>query len=116
MSRWLALARNAAEAAKPRPDTLTEGDKSLVEAADTPFCQVLSGRRAEESEQPPGPERSPLAPTDASPYGTGCGGLLRTWTGKIVSLDDWRNLTEWERHGSTGKMWNGLTRRWEDNP
>jgi hypothetical protein len=36
-----------------------------------------------------------------------------TWTGRVVSLDDWRNLTEWERHGPDGRHWNGTTKRWE---
>ncbi len=44
------------------------------------------------------------------------GGRQRSWTGKVVSLADWRNLSDWERHGSTGKMWNGLTQQWETKP
>lgn len=51
---------------------------------------------------------------ESSPYGQTNGSRQRTWTGKVVSLADWRNLSEWERHGSTGKMWNGLTQKWED--
>lgn len=52
----------------------------------------------------------------ASPYGQSIGGGQLTWIGKIVSLDEWRTLTEWDRHGSTGKMWNGLTQQWEAKP
>lgn len=40
-------------------------------------------------------------------------GTPKTWTGKIVSLDAWRQLSEWEKHGPDGRHWNGLTRRWE---
>lgn len=58
------------------------------------------------------PEPAP-SPNAASPYGQGCGGLQRTWTGKVVSLEEWRRLSEWDRHGSTGKMWNGITKHWE---
>lgn len=36
-----------------------------------------------------------------------------TWTGRIVSLDDWRGLSQWERHGPDGRHWNGITQRWE---
>ena len=36
-----------------------------------------------------------------------------TWTGRVVSLDDWRNLTEWEKHGPDGRHWNGITKQWE---
>lgn len=50
---------------------------------------------------------------DTSPYGKTRSGRQLTWTGKVVSLADWRNLSEWERHGSTGKVWNGLTQKWE---
>jgi hypothetical protein len=44
------------------------------------------------------------------------GGLTpppKTWTGRIVSLDDWRRLTEAEQHGSNGRLWNGMIRQWE---
>ncbi len=52
--------------------------------------------------------------TDApSHYRQTVGGRQRSWTGKVISLADWRNLSDWERHGSTGKMWNGLTQQWE---
>jgi len=40
-------------------------------------------------------------------------GKPQTWTGKVVSLAEWRALSDWDRHGSTGKLWNGLTRQWE---
>lgn len=51
---------------------------------------------------------------EAMPYRQSVTGSACTWTGRIVSLDEWRKLTEWDRHGSTGKMWNGLTGQWED--
>lgn len=52
---------------------------------------------------------------DGFPYGTACGmGLFpRTWTGRVVSLAAWRELTGWERHGPRGRHWNGATGRWE---
>lgn len=37
----------------------------------------------------------------------------KTWTGKIVSLADWRQLSEWEKHGPDGRHWNGITKSWE---
>lgn len=57
-------------------------------------------------------------PTGAArfPYGFAPNGNPRTWTGRIVSLDDWRSLSEWDRHGSTGKLWNALSGRWEAAP
>lgn len=66
------------------------------------------------AEPPYAPEPSLQAPGgDPYPYGVACGGRPLTWTGRVVSLDEWKRLTGWERHGSTGKVWNGLTRQWE---
>jgi len=41
------------------------------------------------------------------------GGRMKTWTGRVVSLADWQNLTEWERHGPNGRYWCGITKEWE---
>ena len=46
-------------------------------------------------------------------HGFALGGRPKTWTGNIVSLDDWRRLSEWEKHGPDGRHWNGKTRQWE---
>lgn len=55
-------------------------------------------------------------PTGATfPHGLSCAGHPLTWTGRIVSLNDWWRLTKWERHGSHGLLWNGITQRWEQN-
>lgn len=53
------------------------------------------------------PEESPY------PYGCAINGNPKTWTGRIVRVDEWHALSEWDRHGSTGKVWNGITRQWE---
>lgn len=58
----------------------------------------------------------PKPNTDAPPpfrHGTAFDGRAKTWTGRIVSLDDWRLLTAWDRKGPDGRHWNGLTRQWE---
>ncbi len=47
------------------------------------------------------------------PDRVGVGGRPVTWTGKVVSLEEWRRLSEWERHGSNDRVWNGLTQQWE---
>lgn len=39
----------------------------------------------------------------------------KTWTGRIVSLDAWRRLTDWEKYGPDGRLWNGITKKWERN-
>lgn len=46
-------------------------------------------------------------------HGTSPGGRPLTWTGRVVSLDAWRNLSEWERHGPQGALWSGASRKWE---
>ena len=64
------------------------------------------------------PSRSKPEPTRPNtadfPYGTACGlGLMpKTWTGRVVSLADWRNLSEWDRHGPNGRIWCGLCQGW----
>jgi len=52
---------------------------------------------------------------DGFPYGTACdlGLYPRTWNGRVVSLAEWRTLTDWERHGPRGRHWNAATGRWE---
>ena len=69
--------------------------------------------RAPASSPQPTPAPPPGRPAEVSPHGATVDGRPLTWTGKVVSLAEWRRLSEWERHGSTGKVWNGLTRRWE---
>lgn len=46
-------------------------------------------------------------------YGFALNGFPKTWAGKIVSLEEWKQLSAWEKHGPDGRMWNGKTRRWE---
>ncbi|PTV95931.1 hypothetical protein C8J27_103261 [Rhodobacter aestuarii] len=62
------------------------------------------------------PQSPKVAPTGGGfPYGTACdlGLSPLTWSGRVVSLDDWRRLSKWEKHGPQGKHWNGITRQWE---
>uniref|UniRef100_UPI002625C305 hypothetical protein n=1 Tax=Marivita sp. TaxID=2003365 RepID=UPI002625C305 len=40
------------------------------------------------------------------------GGRVATWTGRIVSLDEWRSLTTWQRHGPDGRYWCVISREW----
>lgn len=46
-------------------------------------------------------------------HGVSLGGNPMTWTGRIVSLSDWRRLSDWEKHGPDGRHWNGITKQWE---
>ena len=51
------------------------------------------------------PEPTPSAggEPDMWRHGASVAGNPLTWTGRVVSLDAWRNLTEWERHGPDGR-------------
>ena len=107
MTKWLKAARQAG--------TRDKWDKTDKTPPETPEMGGLSQKS--HLSHVPGAEIRTFEPrprdNQTSPYGQTIGGLQRTWTGKVVSLSDWRNLTEWERHGSTGKIWNGITRKWE---
>lgn len=52
-------------------------------------------------------------PGDTFRHGRDSNGNPKTCTGRVVSLAEWRDLSDWERHGSTGQVWNGITRAWE---
>lgn len=45
------------------------------------------------------------APDRENPFvhGQSPGGRPTTWTGKVVSLADWRQLSEWEKHGPNAR-------------
>lgn len=117
MTRWLQAARQptegdmqAAFAAGP------DGDNASQEKVLSVVSVLSEGESpgpAPQQAKPPKPAKVPNA--EAFPYGTACnmGDAPRTWTGRIVSLDEWRRLTEWEKHGPKGRHWNGITKRWE---
>lgn len=47
------------------------------------------------------------------PDGETVGGRAVTWTGRVVSLDEWRHLTAWDRKGPDGRPWCGIDRNWK---
>ena len=57
--------------------------------------------------------KAAAGPAQRKAHGVSFGGRPKTWTGRVVSLDAWRALSEWERHGSSGQRWNGAKRQWE---
>lgn len=38
--------------------------------------------------------------------------LPRTWTGRVVSLNEWRALSRWDRFGPEGRMFCGACQEW----
>lgn len=126
MSRWLAIAEKAATNPNSVPDILQEPATSPLAQSEVEFLQVSTVCREGNSEKNrnrpdlikpdiAGTSHPKIAPRSegVSPYGTSPGGRPLTHTGKVVSLDAWRQLTEWEKHGSKGKVWNGVSREWE---
>ena len=65
----------------------------------------------EQNRKAPGAEQASL-PEDCK-HGFALGNRSKTWTGKVVSLADWRMLSEWDKHGPDGQHWNGTTKTWE---
>ncbi|WP_164887689.1 hypothetical protein [Paenirhodobacter populi] len=117
MSIWLEAAKRARcqtdrtdKTPSNRPDPIPRPDASVEVLSVLSVCQF-------KGDSPSGPADPPRAPprqnTDAFPYGRNFDGRPRTWTGKVVSLDEWRRLSDWDKHGSSGKVWNGITRQWE---
>jgi hypothetical protein len=63
----------------------------------------------------PAPSRPELAPSASGAetlHGESPGGRPLTWTGRVVSLEEWRRLTDWERHGPDGRTFCGCCRAW----
>lgn len=78
--------------------------------APAPVSRVSQGVGAENGKNAnPAPRKRHDAPRTAEPD---AGGI--TWTGRVVSLDEWRSLSEWDRHGPNGRLWCGLCREWRD--
>ena len=98
-------------------DTQQEPLKRLSPAQDHPFTMVYDACRGRKDNQCAAQEDRPGgAPPDANSdefrHGFGVGGSPLTWTGRVVSLSAWRQLTEWEKHGPDGRVLNGKTKRW----
>lgn len=57
------------------------------------------------------PRELPAADTGS---GQGASGAAapRTWTGRIVSLDEWRALSRWDRFGPEGRLFCGACQAW----
>jgi len=105
MTRWL-------QAAKQATDAGTELTKPTEPQA-RPVLSVKSvlSERGTLDLAPPARADEPDAATFR--HGQAPNGWPVTWTGRIVSLAAWRDLTAWERDGPDGRHWNGFTRQWE---
>lgn len=59
--------------------------------------------------QPPNRVTRDRSPNDARPDADG---YCRTWTGRVVRLDEWRQLSAWDRHGPAGRLFCANCKRW----
>lgn len=88
-------------------------DKTPAKKAVQTFLPVSAMCRQEDYGKDNDPPQQQIPERGPKPNNVGAGGRPVTWTGKVVSLDEWRRLTDWERHGPNGRLWNGETRQWE---
>lgn len=52
---------------------------------------------------------------DTFRHGRAYGPRAKTWTGRVVNLEEWRNLSAWDRHGPDGRLWCGICQSWLSN-
>lgn len=117
MTRWLAAAKLATDATTqpteltkptPRPNNRDAASKSTGVLS---VMSVVSEDEAGKATHDGGLDDSK---TEAFPHGVTASGRPLTWTGRVVSISEWRQLSSWDRNGPDGRVWNGKTRRWEE--
>jgi hypothetical protein len=54
---------------------------------------------------------NPSGPAD-QPRSFSITGRPKTWTGRVVSLDEWRKLSAWDRHGPDERLFCGICQEW----
>lgn len=106
MSRWLQLAERGPENSESLTDTRQEPAKTSGKNSQEGFLPVSAACREEKTNQMP--------TAGEFPHGMSPGNRPLTWTGNVVSFEEWQRLSEWERHGPGQRRWNGETKRWEE--
>jgi len=120
MTRWLQAAKQATDALT-KPTELKEFPRNPVLSVVSvvseweragPAPPNFAPRVAEVAivATPPARKPEPKPSTETFPHGLSVTGQPKTWMGRIVPLDDWKQLSDWDRDGSSGKLWNGVTR------
>ena len=112
MTRWLAAARQAQDAGT-EPTQPTKPHPAGVPSVLSVLSEGLETRNARPPESSYASNAANDADPKAFPNGTSIGGRPLTWTGRVVSLDDRRRLSDWGRDGPQGKHWSGANRTWE---
>jgi hypothetical protein len=106
---------NLAEVLKQEATPATRATSATKRANVASVADVAGGHpENQKTEIPPSPPKAAPDPHDtAQPARFSVGGSPCTWTGKVVSLEEWKRLTDWERHGPNGRHWNALSGQWE---
>ena len=108
MTRWLAAAKAAKWDNPVQPPEPQAGEVLSVKS-------VLSeGERPAVTPPNLANNVAQAATTATFRHGRSPGGRPLTWTGHVVSLDEWRNLSDWDRHGPNGRRWCGNSKGWRD--
>jgi len=114
MTRWLAAARQAQLAGTQltQPTKLPLKEVSSVMSVLSEGVRDAAARFGGGQAPVPTPRPADIQENHQTRHGVSVAGYPLTWTGRVVSLDEWRRLTAWERHGPDGRMWNGLSGQW----
>ncbi len=94
----------------PAPAAEVAGHLPTTKRAEAPA-------RPGEAEGNPNGIKSPVPATSQPGNGKPRPGLSprdwpRTWTGRLVSPEQWASLSDWERRGPDGRVWCGVCRVW----
>ena len=113
MSRWLQMAEQDEQTKEALPANRLEPAESPKSERCRDLLPVSTGLPVSSSEEA-GAAKEPSAPPDKSTFkhGQSLSGRPLTWTGKIVSLAEWRALSPWERNGPDGRIWCERRKRW----
>lgn len=103
---------NVANVAAQRDDSLSQAEALTFAAlsATAPGASPQNGRKHHHnpddiSQLPAHPPRQDEACLHEIGY-------RHTWTGRLVRLDDWRQLSAWDRYGPAGRLFCGICKGW----
>ena len=116
MTRWLQAAKQVSgpltkptKPTKPPAMPPPQGVSSVLSVLSEGGQPVLRAPRPRGSNPEITPPRQK---PEIFPYGQAFGGRPKTWTGRVVSLEEWRGLSAWDKRGPDGRLFCGICRVW----
>lgn len=107
---------NVASVAAPHCEnsvaTQSEAATGVADVANVAARQAPAARHSRAKLATSRPTPSKHTEADMRPHDRTSSGIPRIWTGRVVSLDEWRKLTAWDRHRPQERIWCGLCRAW----